>query len=194
MLVAGVAAIEGGSMQGRLPIEFEDYKRVLGSIDDPTIKGMIIFGVEAGLRFNEIELIRVGDVIAIPIGNAFDIFQNKTDKKRRIVMTRSMREFIESRSDLLESDFLFALKSGGLPLSLKTYNRRLKECCAKLGVDPDRIGSHSCRKTFGRRLLACGVRIEDIMVYYGHSSVLTTMHYIGMLDDELKDAVKMAFD
>lgn len=180
-------------MEGRLPIEFKDYQRLIDHVDDPIIRGFIVFGVEAGLRFNEIELIRVHDVIDCPIGSSFTVYQNKSKKNRKIFMTRNMREFIEGR-DLHSDDFLFANVRGGFPMSLKTYNRKLKFYCAELGVDPARIGSHSCRKTFGRRLLECGVKIEDIMVYYGHSSVLITMRYIGILDEEMKNAVNVAFN
>jgi len=181
-------------MQGRLPIEFKDYQRLIDSVDNPIIRGMIVFGVEAGLRANEIELIRVHDVIDCAIGSSFTVYQNKSKKNRKIFMTRNMREFIESRSDLSSDDFLFAAECGGYPMSLKNYNRRLKGYCANLGIDPSRIGSHSCRKAFGRRLLECGVKIEDIMVYFGHSSVLTTMRYIGILDEEMKNAVNVAFN
>lgn len=181
-------------MEGRLPIVFDDYERLLSHVDDPIIRGFIVFGVEAGLRFNEIELIRVHDVIDCAIGGSFTVYQNKNKKNRKIFMTRKMREFIESRSGLLPDDFLFAISSGGYPMSLKNYNRRLKGYCAEIGIDPEKIGSHSCRKTFGRRLLECGVSIEDVMVYYGHSSVLTTMRYIGILDEEMKNAVNVAFN
>ena len=192
--VAGVAGVEGGSMEGRLPIEFKDYQKLIDHVDDPIIRGFIVFGVEAGLRFNEIELIRVHDVIDCPIGSSFTVYQNKSKKNRKIFMTRNMREFIESRSDLSSDDFLFASCAGGYPMSLKNYNRRLKGYGAELGVDPARIGSHSCRKTFGRRLLDCGVSIEDVMVYYGHANVLTTMRYIGILDEEMQNAVNVAFN
>ena len=40
----------------------------------------------------------------------------------------------------------------------------------------------------------CGVSIEDVMVYYGHANVLTTMRYVGLLDEEMKNAVNVAFN
>jgi site-specific recombinase XerD len=54
-----------------------------------------------------------------------------------------------------------------------------------------RLTPHDARRTFARRLLDCGATLPAIQRLLGHSSVETTILYVGLREDEAKDAVDL---
>lgn len=57
----------------------------------------------------------------------------------------------------------------------------------------DRLGfhfsNHTLRRTFGRELYRSGVSIVTIAVLFGHSSTSTTIKYLGITMDDMRDAM-----
>lgn len=69
------------------------------------------------------------------------------------------------------------------PLNPRTFNRIVRRCAVRAGLDPDdeSIGVHAMRHMTARDLNRAGVRLQDIQAFLGHASPLTTQIYLGQL-------------
>lgn len=79
--------------------------------------------------------------------------------------------------------------SGNKPVSIQYINRTLKRWAALYGLDIDNFSTHTFRKTFGRYVYEKSGRTEKSLMYlnriFKHTSLDTTMIYLGIRDDEI---------
>ena len=87
-------------------------------------------------------------------------------------------------------DYLFASRKGNEPVVASSLWRIVKDAAAEAGIEQN-IGSHSLRKTFGK---FCFMEAEDktnalvlLQNIFNHSDSLTTMRYLGILDEDISD-------
>lgn len=80
-------------------------------------------------------------------------------------------------------------KSAGDPLDVDSFARIMRQAQRDLNL-PYKLGSHSCRKTFGYQFLMQhqndAMALSALQELLNHSSQAATLHYIG-LDDQVKD-------
>lgn len=88
------------------------------------------------------------------------------------------------------NDYLFQSRKGNEPISEASLWRIIKDSAVEAGIDKN-IGSHSLRKSFGFHIWH---NAEDkkkalvtLQLIFNHSSMQTTMKYIGLLDTEIED-------
>lgn len=88
------------------------------------------------------------------------------------------------------NEYLFSSRKGNEPISVSSLWRIIKDTAKEAGINQN-IGSHSLRKTWG---YFCWHEAEDknkaiiiLQKCFNHDSSLTTMKYIGLLDDEISD-------
>jgi integrase/recombinase XerC len=74
----------------------------------------------------------------------------------------------------------------------KTVNRLTKRLGDAAGV-PGRHHPHKWRHTYATRLLRNGVDIHKIQRLLGHANINTTVVYLHLVDDDLRDAVDGVF-
>jgi integrase len=91
--------------------------------------------------------------------------------------------------------FVFASRKGvNRPITRSHAHHWLKTLARELGLDADRIGCHSTRRTFAKGVYAAsGFDLVKVQKLLGHTNPLTTARYLASDEAEL-DALAQGFD
>ena len=111
------------------------------------------------------------------------LFFNNTVKK---VIVEYLNEFPVDNLD----EYMFKSREGEGAIAATTLWRIIKNAAKEAGINQN-IGSHSLRKTWGR---FCFEQAEDktralvlLQKAFNHSSQEVTLHYLGLLDEDIQD-------
>lgn len=186
----------------------EDVEAILGYLMThkmPKYSVAFQLGINMGLRANELlerrweeVLDQNGDIrIAWDIEDLSDglnVDQKKTSKQRRIYLNDACRVILEQyrKSCKTTSGYLFPSREGhGRHIVVDTLGGNIKEAAKACGIRYN-VNTHSLRQTWGYRQYNRMGRTEEALVYlqhfFGHSSPLITMRYIGIFGEEEKRA------
>ena len=100
---------------------------------------LVFLGIITGLRISDLLALKVSDV-----GQAFEVVEQKTRKKKRIMLCDDQWYVLESYiicNHLKPDDRLF-------PTTRQTVLKYIKRAAADLGIKSP-IGTHSMRKSYG---------------------------------------------
>ena len=161
--------------------EIEDMKYFLSRYCSARDCFMFTFGINTGLRVSDIVPLRVKDV---QNKKHVSIIEKKTQKTKRFLLPKTLREEIEDYTrDMEPDDYLFASRKGGGPISTTQAYRAL----VKAGnmMDREDIGTHTMRKTFGYMYYRRTKDIAFLQEIFNHSSSRVTKRYIGIVQDEI---------
>ena len=88
-------------------------------------------------------------------------------------------------------DYIFKTPRKDAPITKQYINKVLKEWKEKYKLEVGNISTHTFRKTFGRYVYEKMNHSNESLVLlnriFRHSSIQTTMIYIGIRDEEIKD-------
>lgn len=153
------------------------------------------FGINTGLRVGDIVKLRVADITSsqppYSVMDKFYLKEQKTGKSKAVGLYSikdKLTEYIEDMR-LTSTDYLFPSRKRGYHVSTTQVYRFLVEAGNTLGLDT--IGTHTMRKTFGYWFIRNNIgSIEDLMVYFNHSSQAITKRYIGIQEDDIQNRLK----
>lgn len=169
---------------------------------------LFIVGINFGLRVSDLRQLRFSNLINddFTFRESFPVFEKKTrntrkkKKNRYITVNTAVIEavtlYLEHTPGVTLSDYMFRSQSnrGGnrnLPLDIKSIDRILKGVAADLSL-PYKISTHSLRKTFGyHQMMMAGNddrRLLLLQKIFGHASPRQTLDYIGITEEEIRDA------
>jgi site-specific recombinase XerD len=148
---------------------------------------MTIF-LHCGLRLSELVSLNV------------DQFQDNTltiigkgDKERAIYLNKAciktIQEYLKVRPNV-KSKALF-ISGKNKRIDKNTIQKLIKKNMEKAGIDTTVYHTHSLRATFATLLNEQGIPVEEIKEALGHSSINTTMFYVGINKNRLMKAVEM---
>lgn len=162
--------------------EIEDMKVILRHSQMGSRNYLLfLLGINTGLRCSDIVQLKVKDVIEDnPV-----IVEQKTGKWRQISLT-SLRPYISlyiQNNELTGNDWLFGSRVGDSHITVNGVYRMLTEAGKKLGRND--IGTHTMRKTYGYWFYKQFGDVRLLMIDFGHSTQETTLHYIGITQDEV---------
>lgn len=151
-------------------------------------------GINIGLRISDLSKLRWDQVFDKKgrFNEYIDIYEQKTGKFKRFKLNQSARDaislYLENIDPDMKREYLFNTRSNkdGY-MSRKTAERILRREAEYVGLQ--NIGTHSLRKTFGYHLRKKGVHISVIMRMFNHSSEAITLRYLGLLQDDMDDAM-----
>lgn len=116
--------------------------------------------------------------------------QRKTQRPVQFEITDATRDALTAwvaRRDLRSSSFLFPGRGVGTHLSLRQYSRIVKEWTACIGLDQNRYGTHSLRRTKATLIYKRTKNIRAIQLLLGHTKLESTVRYLGIeVDDALE--------
>jgi len=152
---------------------------------------LIMFGLNTALRINEILSLRVKDVYDERgrVRNEVQVRMKKVKKMKIVSINRALKEVLkkykEHLGDVDPNRPLFMSQNGNVLSRVQAW-RIVKACQKAAGVE-NNLGTHSLRKTWGYQARKRGVPLELIQVKLGHTNPRTTMRYIGITQDEIRE-------
>ena len=165
-------------------------------------KLLFLIGINIGIRASDLRTLKWhfffdkrGDALEFKEFYTLQPIKQRKQKKfvklffNQAVKTAISNYISEYPIDDLNS-YLFASRKGEEPIDVNSLWRIIKKTAIEADIRQN-IGSHSMRKTFG---FWCWHEAEDkskalviLQKCFNHSDTMTTMKYIGLLDDEIED-------
>lgn len=164
----------------------EEFKEQLQDWD---LRNWLLFvvGISTGLRISDILPLRVKDVT----GTYINVIEQKTSKKRKIIINKRLRGYFDhylTEYDWLQpDDFLFESQRRGKPITTVQAYRIIKQIGTILGLED--IGTHTMRKTFGYHFYQRTKDIATLQLIFNHSTPKMTMIYIGLVQENIDNAI-----
>lgn len=155
---------------------------------------LMSIGSYTGLRISDLLKLRWVDILE---KDFVEVIETKTKKFRRIKINPSLKEAIERIFIKLNivniDDYIFMNRFETSTISIQYINKKLKLLAKKykLSKNPERIKSHSLRKSFGRRVFENNDNSEKSLILlseiFNHSNIKTTKIYLGIREKEIFD-------
>lgn len=155
---------------------------------------LLSIGSYTGLRISDILKLRWVDVLEKDL---IEVIEKKTRKFRRIKVNPNLKDSIErifiKTKDTNIENLVFLNRFETSSISVQYINKKLKLLAKqyKLCKSPDKIKSHSLRKSFGRRVFENNDNSERSLILlsemFNHSNIKTTKIYLGIRDKEIFD-------
>ena len=147
-------------------------------------RAIIAFLRSTGCRISELTELNRN---AIDLNAGECIVRGKGDKERVVflddVAKMYLRQYLSTRRDFLEPLFIGyrmeRLQPGGIRIMLN-------EVAERAGVE--HVHPHKFRRTLATNLARRGMPIQEIAAILGHDKIETTMEYIVMQKDDIKQA------
>ncbi len=150
--------------------------------------------IDSKLRGCDLLNLRVSDIVSgDEVVSRATIRQSKTNRPVRFEITprtqTSIREWIKI-GDLSDSDYLFPSRiRDSKHLSTRQYARIVESWVTSIGLDPTAYGSHSMRRTKATLIYRRTKNLRAVQLLLGHSSLDSTVRYLGI---EIDDALDMS--
>lgn len=150
--------------------------------------------IDSKLRSCDLVALRVSDVASgESIKERTIIVQQKTGRPVQFEMTEQTREavlaWIRLRG-LNQGDYLFPSRIHACPhLTTRQYARILKKWVASIGLDPQKYGTHSLRRTKAAQIYRKTGNLRAVQLLLGHTKLESTVRYLGI---EVEDALAIS--
>lgn len=132
--------------------------------------GYFLFACYTSLRVSEIQKLKRHDLK----GNAVTFHSDKTDKSHTIVLNNTAKAIIERHPAL----FVEHITAESINRTLKTIMK-----LSKVKINKN-VSMHTGRHTFATNFLRKGGNVRDLQQILNHSSILTTMVYVHIVENE----------
>ena len=168
---------------------------------------LFICGINFGLRISDLLRLRFCNLIDedMTFKDEFPILEKKTSHTRKVKANRylsindavvdAVTLYLQNVPSKLD-DFMFRSespngKAKNTAMSRMGVHNILEGIQKDLSIDAH-LSSHSLRKTFGYHQMAMSGndprKLVILQRMFGHSSLMQTMEYIGITDEEISDA------
>jgi site-specific recombinase XerD len=175
-------------------------KTILGKIENQSIKNFIKFAILTGCRLNEIVNLQWKDINFIDrvliIRNKPN-FKTKTGKIRQIPISDSLNNLLneivninagKNTLNFINPDRYIFVNPNKYKYSKNYVSKYFKNVLRSLNFN-EKYHFHCLRHTFITNLIKSGVNINFVKEIAGHSEITTTMNYIHISTNDLREAV-----
>ena len=139
-------------------------------------KFLLAFAYAAGLRMNEIRLLKIADVDLQR--KQIHIKQGKGKRDRYVALSNFItQKFAHYLSEVKPQLYLFEGQTPGWPMGERSVQYVINEALQKTDIKKQ-ASMHTLRHSFATHLLEDGVNIQSIQQALGHSNMRTTMIYL----------------
>ncbi|MFH5187661.1 site-specific integrase [Paenibacillus sp. TAB 01] len=151
---------------------------------------MFVFGINTGLRIQDILKHRVMDVMGVQIV----MHEMKTGKRKIIEINPTLRRELDKYITYMKmkpTDYLFPSRQGGKgnkPIGRDMAYKIMRAAAREHNLVD--IGTHTMRKTFGYHMYDKTKDITLVRKLLNHSDDSSTMSYIGLDQDAMNKAMK----
>ena len=166
-------------------------KRNLKEEKNPRNYLLFVAGVNLALRISDLLALKVKDILDKQgnIKEFIHLREKKTKRQIKIKLNETVKEALNyylSQARVTDPEqYLFKSQRGDRPLDrVRTWDL-IQKWTKEVGLDGERYGTHTLRKTWGYQARKQGVSIEKINEKLGHRSVIVTKRYIGITQEEI---------
>jgi integrase len=150
--------------------------------------------IDSKLRACDLVALRVADVAqGSRVRPRARIIQRKTGRPVQFEITEQTRRSLEEwihHTGLRPPDFLFPSRvKRSDHLSRRQYARIVDRWVTEIGLDPALYGTHSLRRTKASLIYRKTKNIRAVQLLLGHTSLESTVRYLGIDED---DALELA--
>jgi len=153
---------------------------------------LFTLGVNSALRGSDLLRLKVKDLIDNrgEIREYLYVTESKTKRKAKIYVNEPIRKalnfYLEKEKGLEPDDFLFySFRNKSRAISRVRVWRLIRKWTGAVGLDSEKYGFHSLRKTWGYQARMQGASITMISEKLGHKSEGVTKRYIGITGEEI---------
>jgi integrase len=119
--------------------------------------------------------------------------QKKTGQPVRFELTEQTRQAIDEymkAADRRSGEFLFpSRRKPDRCITTRRYARLVSEWIASIGLDANRFGTHSLRRTKATLIYRRTGNLRAVQLLLGHTKIESTVRYLGI---EVDDALAIA--
>ena len=152
----------------------------------------IALGSFWGLRVSDLIALKWEQILNV---NEIIIIEKKTNKKRFISISPQLKQHIcdcHQKINPIGSQHVFVSQKKGV-FTTQRINVMLKEIKATYKLNIKNFSSHSLRKTLGRQVFNMSgdnseMALIKLMEIFNHSNMSITKRYLGLKDEEIKEA------
>jgi len=152
----------------------------------------IALGSFWGLRVSDLATLKWEEILNV---NEITITEKKTKKKRVISINPQLKQLINDCHEKINPvgfQFVFVSQKKSV-YSTQRLNVMLKEIKATYKLNIKNFSCHSLRKTFGRQVFSMSgenseMALIKLMEIFNHSNMGITKRYLGLKDEEIKEA------
>jgi integrase len=155
---------------------------------------MFNLAIDSKLRGCDVVALKVKDVA--PNGYTVEratVRQKKTGQPVKFELTEQTRQAIDEYvkvADKKPGEFLFASRANrDRCISTRQYARLVSEWIASIGLDANRFGTHSLRRTKATLIYRRTGNLRAVQILLGHRKLESTVRYLGI---EVDDALAIA--
>jgi len=175
----------------RDPKKILAIKRNLKEEGNPRNYLLFVAGVNLALRISDLLSLRVKDILDKQgnIKEFIHLKEQKTKRQVKIKLNETVKEALNyylNKARVTDPDqYLFKSERGSRPLDRVRAWGLIQKWTKEVGLNGERYGTHTLRKTWGYQARKQGISIEKINEKLGHKSVIVTKRYIGISQEEV---------
>ncbi len=153
---------------------------------------LIALGCFWGLRISDLTALKWEQILNV---DEITIIEKKTNKKRMISVNPQLKQHIldcHKKINPIGFQYVFVSQKKSV-YTTQRINVMLKEIKATYKLNIKNFSSHSLRKTFGRQVFNMSgenseMALIKLMQIFMHSNMNITKRYLGLKDEEIKEA------
>jgi integrase len=153
---------------------------------------LIALGCFWGLRISDLTSLKWDQILNV---DEITLIEKKTGKKRVISVNAQLKQHIldcNKKINPIGFQYVFVSQKKGV-FTTQRINVMLKEIKATYKLNIKNYSSHSFRKTFGRQVFNMSgenseMALIKLMEIFNHSNMGITKRYLGLKDEEIKEA------
>ena len=175
----------------REPKKILAIKRYLREEENPRNYLLFVAGINLALRIGDLLSLKVRDILDRKgnIKEFIHLKEQKTKRQVKIKLNSAVKEalnyFLDKARITDPEQYLFKSERGNRPLDRVRAWALIQKWTKEVGLEGERYGTHTLRKTWGYQARKQGVSIEKINEKLGHKSVIVTKRYIGISQEEI---------
>jgi integrase/recombinase XerD len=184
-------------MKGARPFTDEEITNVFNELKNDRDRTLFMVGIRTGLRIGELLSLKIGDVLEHGVVGSQVTVQKKNTKGKResktLPLSDSTKTVLQSYLSTLKNpdpqDPLFKSSQSKRAITRIRAHQIFGVAFDALKMEGN-LSSHSCRKTFAHKVhKALGGRIEKTMAALCHKSLNSTVQYLEIDREEVKQAI-----
>lgn len=142
--------------------------------------------------------LRISELLALPAHLPSNIapmvlVRGKGGRERLVPVSARAREAaleLQHFDRDLGSPFLFPGRDPARHLTRQGFDKILRQCAIRAGVDPERVSPHVLRHSFATHLLERGADLRALQMLLGHADIATTQIYTHVMQERLRQLVE----